>query len=38
MTPAPSIYEYRSEMEFQAAMAVWCAENEPKDNTNSSTN
>ena len=30
MTPAPSRYEYRSEMEFQAAMRIWCEENEPR--------
>ena len=27
---APSRYEYRSEIEFQAAMQIWCEENEPR--------
>lgn len=27
---APSIYEYRTEREFELAMAIWCEENEPK--------
>lgn len=27
---APSIYAYRSEMEWQTAMAEWLAENEPR--------
>ena len=27
---APSRYEYRSEIEFQAAMRIWCEENEPR--------
>lgn len=27
---APSIYEYRSEADWQIAMAEWCAENEPQ--------
>ena len=26
---APSIYEYRSAAEWEAAMNLWCAENEP---------
>lgn len=29
-TYAPSIYAYRSEMEWQTAMAEWLAENEPR--------
>lgn len=29
MNTAPSIYEYRSTSEWEAAMALWCAENEP---------
>lgn len=29
---APSIYEYRNPLDWEAAMAEWCAENEPKDN------
>jgi len=33
MVNAPSIYEYRSASEWEAAMAEWCAEYEPKDNT-----
>lgn len=28
MITPPSIYEYRSEREWEAAMAEWCAENE----------
>lgn len=31
MTPAPSIYEYRTEAEWLAAMAEWCAEYEPNN-------
>lgn len=31
MTYAPSIYEYRSEAEWEQAMREWCSENEPKD-------
>lgn len=27
---APSIYAYRSEMEWKAAAEIWCAENEPR--------
>ena len=27
---APSIYEYRSTLEWETAMAEWCAENEPQ--------
>ena len=30
MTPAPSIYEDRSEREWAAEMAIWCEENEPR--------
>lgn len=29
MTTAPSIYEYRTEAEWETAMAEWCAEFEP---------
>ena len=28
----PSIYEYGSTVEWEQAMAEWCAENEPKEN------
>lgn len=28
---APSIYQFRSELEYQTAMAEWCEENEPQD-------
>lgn len=37
MNTAPSIYEYRNASEWEAAMNEWCAENEPKDNTNTQT-
>lgn len=30
---APSIYEYRNALEWEQAMAEWCAENEPKSET-----
>lgn len=28
---APSVYEFRSEMEWETAMAEWLAENEPNN-------
>ena len=31
MDYAPSIYQFRSELEYQTAMSEWCAENEPQD-------
>lgn len=31
MEYAPSVYQFRSELEWETAMAIWCAENEPKD-------
>lgn len=33
MEYAPSIYQFRNPLEWEAAMAEWCAENEPKDNS-----
>ena len=33
MEYAPSIYQFRSSLEWEQAIAEWCAEYEPKDNT-----
>lgn len=33
MEYAPSIYEYRNPRDWEQAIAEWCAEYEPKDNT-----
>lgn len=35
MTPdyAPSIYQFRSTLEWETAIAEWCYEYEPKDTT-----
>lgn len=31
MEYAPSIYQFRNSLEWEQAIAEWCAENEPKE-------
>ena len=37
MEYAPAIYNYRSEAEWEQAMAEWCYAYEPKDENNEQT-